>query len=60
MKSMDSLEEKHNQRAAESAIFQFPQKRRLIFGLLLVLATIALYNPVTRAPFLNYGERRVR
>ncbi len=28
----------------------------MILCLLLVLATIALYNPVTRAPFLNYDD----
>jgi len=56
MKSMDSLEQNHNQRPAESYIFQLPQKRRLIFCLWLALATIALYNPVTRAPFLNFDD----
>jgi Flp pilus assembly protein TadD len=61
MESMDSLEQKHDQRPAEtqifqSQVFQSPQKRRLIFCLLLVLATIALYNPVTRAPFLNFDD----
>src|SRR5690348_13168304 len=33
-----------------------PQKQRLIFALLLVLAAIALYNPISRAPFLNYDD----
>jgi len=56
MKSMDSLEQNYNQRPAESYIFQLPQKRRLIVCLLLVLGTIALYNPVTRAPFLNFDD----
>ncbi|MGB0049239.1 MAG: tetratricopeptide repeat protein, partial [Terriglobales bacterium] len=37
-------------------IVQVPQKRRLILCLLLALATIALYNPVSRAPFLNYDD----
>jgi len=40
----------------QSYIFQSPQKRRLIGCLLLVLATLALYSPVTRAPFLNYDD----
>ncbi len=40
----------------ESQIFQSLQKRRLICCLLLALATIALYNPVTRAPFLNFDD----
>ncbi len=42
-------------RPADSDFFQFPQ-RTLILSLLLVLATIALYNPITRAPFLNYDD----
>ena len=50
------MEQSHNQRPAESYIFQLPQKRRLIFCLLLALATIALYNPVTRASFLNFDD----
>ena len=52
----DLLEEQHDQRPADPSIFQLPQKRRLIFCLLLVLATIALYNPLTRAPFLNFDD----
>ncbi len=56
MKSMDSSEQKHDQRPAESQIFQSRQTRRLICCLLLALGTIALYNPVTRAPFLNYDD----
>ncbi len=31
-------------------------QRKLILCLLLVLATLALYNPVTRAPFLNFDD----
>ncbi len=53
---MDSSEQKHDQRPAESQIFQSRQTRRLICCLLLALGTIALYNPVTRAPFLNYDD----
>jgi len=56
MNSMFSTEQKPNPRLAESYIFQVPQTRRLIFCLLLVLATLALYNSVTRAPFLNYDD----
>jgi protein O-mannosyl-transferase len=52
----DLLEEQHDQRPADASIFQLPQKRRLIFCLLLVLATIAPYNPLTRAPFLNFDD----
>lgn len=40
----------------ESSIFQSRQKRRLIGCLLLALATIALYSPLTHAPFLNYDD----
>jgi Tfp pilus assembly protein PilF len=58
---MDSTEQTHDERATasyifQSPIFQSPQKRRLIGCLLLVLATLALYSPVTRAPFLNYDD----
>jgi protein O-mannosyl-transferase len=58
---MHSAENKHNERHAEfhifqSPIFQSPQKRRLIGCLLLLLATLAQYSPVTRAPFLNYDD----
>ena len=53
---MDSTEPKPDQRPDESYIFESPQKRRLIFCLLLALATVALYSSVTRAPFLNYDD----
>ena len=58
---MDSREPNQDQRAVEahilpSSIFGSTQKRRLIGCLLLVLATLALYSPVTRAPFLNYDD----
>ena len=56
MNAMDSTEQKPDQRPAESYVFQSPQKRRLIVCLLLVLATLALYSSVTRAPFLNYDD----
>jgi protein O-mannosyl-transferase len=56
MESMDSAEQKHDRHGAESPIFQIPQTRKVVFCLLLVLATIALYNPVTRAPFLNLDD----
>jgi protein O-mannosyl-transferase len=32
------------------------RKQRLIFSLLLILLTLALYNPVSRAPYLNYDD----
>jgi hypothetical protein len=56
MESMDSAEQKHDRHGAGSHIFQVPQKRQLIFCLLIALATLALYNPVTHAPFLNYDD----
>jgi tetratricopeptide (TPR) repeat protein len=61
MNSMDSAEPMPGRRLGESHIFQSPvfqspQKRKLICCLLLALATIALYNPVTRAPFLNFDD----
>ena len=48
--------EQHSSPAAGSDIFDAPQKRRLVLCLLLALATLALYSPVTRAPFLNYDD----
>src|SRR5271154_4137580 len=67
MTCMDSIEQKPESRAAEASTFrhpqfqsphfQHPQKLRLILCLLLALATLALYNPVTRAPFLNYDNQ---
>jgi Tfp pilus assembly protein PilF len=45
-----------SQRPHGPDLFQLPQQRRLILCLLLALATLALYNPVTRAPFLNYDD----
>jgi protein O-mannosyl-transferase len=56
MNFMDATEPKPDQRPAGSGIFQSPQKQRLVLCLLLVLATIALYSPVTRAPFLNFDD----
>jgi len=54
---MFSTEQRPDQSTVGSGIFQVPQRRRLIFCLLLVLATLALYNSVTRAPFLNYDDQ---
>ena len=54
---MDSTEQKSGQPLTESYFFRSPQKRRLILCLLLALATIALYKPVTRAPFLNFDDQ---
>src|ERR1700722_4651013 len=64
MESTDSAEPKPaNPALPEVAVFEndisksdLPQKRRLIFSLLLALAVLALYNPVTHAPFLNFDD----
>ncbi len=64
---MDLIEQKPGERAGEtftfghpqsqSPHFLHPQKRKLILCLLLALATLALYDPVMRAPFLNYDDQ---
>ena len=57
MRFMDSTEQKPGQPLTQSYLFRSPQKRRLIFCLLLALATIALYHSVIRAPFLNFDDQ---
>jgi len=54
---MDSTRQKPGHPPTKPYLFRSPEKRRLIFCLLLALATIALYNPITRAPFLNYDDQ---
>lgn len=39
-------------------MFANPEKRTPVFCLLLALLTLALYNPVTRHPFVNYDDDR--
>ena len=39
-------------------LFSSPAKRNVILCLLLVVATLALYNPVNRHPFVNYDDDR--
>jgi tetratricopeptide (TPR) repeat protein len=56
MTAMASTEQNPSPHPAGSDIFHVPQKRRLILCLLLALGTLALYSPVTRAPFLNYDD----
>ena len=53
---MPSTNQEQNDHKAEPSLRQSPPKQRLILSLLLVLATLALYNPVTRAPFLNLDD----
>jgi len=55
MKSMDSREQA-DPPAADAGFFQTPHKLRFVLCLLLALATIALYSPITHAPFLNYDD----
>jgi len=42
--------------SSEPRLFAAPKQHRLIFCLLLALATLVLYNPITRAPFLNFDD----
>ena len=44
------------QQKADWSILHSPRKQRVVGSLLLVLATLALYNPITRAPFLNLDD----
>ncbi|MGH9552043.1 MAG: hypothetical protein ACRD3W_21835, partial [Terriglobales bacterium] len=44
--------------AKPPGLFSSPEKRNVIFCLLLVVATLALYNPVNRHPFVNYDDDR--
>lgn len=45
-------------RAVEAGVFSSPEKRNVVLGLLLVVITLALYNPVARHPFVNYDDDR--
>jgi protein O-mannosyl-transferase len=40
------------------SLFSSPEKRNVVLCLLLVVATLALYNPVNRHPFVNYDDDR--
>lgn len=42
----------------ESIPFASPRQRNLVLGLLLIVATLALYNPVSQHPFVNYDDDR--
>jgi tetratricopeptide (TPR) repeat protein len=42
----------------ESAPFQSANRQALVLGLLLIVASLALYNPVSRHPFVNYDDDR--
>ena len=41
-----------------AGLFSSPEKRNVVLCLLLVVATLALYNPVNRHPFVNYDDDR--
>lgn len=56
MNTMPSTEQERQHRAPRPSLLQSPQKQRLIVSLLLVLAIVAFYNPVNRAPFLNLDD----
>jgi Flp pilus assembly protein TadD len=43
---------------AQTSLFSDPQKRNKIVCLLVAVITLALYNPVTRHPFVNYDDDR--
>jgi protein O-mannosyl-transferase len=42
----------------ETGLFASPEKRSAVLCLLLALLTLALYNPVSRHPFVNYDDDR--
>ena len=56
METLEVMERAREQSLEVSRPFHDPRKHRLILSLLLVLATLALYKPVTHAPFLNYDD----
>ena len=39
-------------------MFRSTRERKLVFGLLLVVVTLALYNPVSRNGFVNFDDDR--
>jgi len=45
-------------RPTRSGRFQSPGPRALLLGLLLMMVSLALYQPVTRHPFVNYDDDR--
>jgi Flp pilus assembly protein TadD len=42
--------------SVEPRLSKIPQQHKLILCLLLALVTLVLYNPITRAPFLNFDD----
>jgi protein O-mannosyl-transferase len=45
-------------RPSGQTLFSSPEKRNLVLALLLVVATLALYNPVIHHPFVNFDDDR--
>ena len=39
-------------------LFSSPEKRNFVLALLLIVATLALYNSVTHHPFVNFDDDR--
>jgi len=44
--------------AKRDGLFASPQKRNIVFFLLIVVTTLATYNPVNHHPFVNYDDDR--
>jgi protein O-mannosyl-transferase len=47
-----------SKKTAESGLFASAEKRNAVAGLLLVVITLAAYNPVASHPFVNYDDDR--
>jgi Flp pilus assembly protein TadD len=56
MKRVPSIQQEQAQPAAKFSLVESSRAQKLILCLLLVLATVALYNPATRAPFFNLDD----
>ncbi|HEY1263981.1 MAG TPA: hypothetical protein VGF06_10675, partial [Terriglobales bacterium] len=55
---MPSAATKTQPASPPSSLFSSPEKRTLIFCLLLAVATLSVYNPVSSHPFVNYDDDR--
>ena len=44
--------------SSSETLFSSPEKRNLVLALLLVVATLAMYNPVIHHPFVNFDDDR--
>src|SRR5579862_7776770 len=56
MKKVPSIQQELAQPAQKLSLPGSSRTQKLILCLLLVLATVALYNPATRAPFFNLDD----